>query len=390
MKLTLFALFITAFAIGTAEFVVAGLLPQISVDLVVDIPTAGLLITVYAMGVAIGGPLMTIATARLPRKTALLLLAGLFVSANLTCAVSGTYLLMMVGRLLGSFAHGAFSGIASVVAASLVPENKRASAVALISAGVTIANVLGVPGGTALGQSLGWRATFWAISAVGVLSTIAIALWVPRGGTGKAMDLGAEIRVLGRFKVLAGLLMCFLFTVGIFGLFTFIAPLLTTVSGIPSERIPFILVLFGFGATIGVLLSGKLADWRLDLSIGLIFATQAVIHLCFVLFASNAVAIYVLMFLLGCMGMAAVAPLKTFILNASRDAPSLASTLSSSSLNFGVAVGATICSAALVWGVSYAELPWLGVACSIAGLAVILFAVRRDTRAANLNTSLGL
>ena len=225
---------------------------------------------------------------------------------------------------------------------------------------------------------------------MGVLSTIAIALWVPRGGTGKAMDLGAEIRVLGRFKVLAGLLMCFLFTVGIFGLFTFIAPLLTTVSGIPSERIPLILVLFGLGATIGVLLSGKLADWRLDLSIGLIFATQAVIHLCFVLFASNAVAIYVLMFLLGCMGMAAVAPLKTFILNASRDAPSLASTLSSSSLNFGVAVGATICSAALVWGVGYAELPWLGVACSIAGLAVILFAVRRDTRAANLNTSLGL
>ena len=377
MKLTLFALFIAAFAIGTAEFVVAGLLPQISVDLDVDIPTAGLLITVYAMGVAIGGPLMTVASARLPRKTALLLLAVLFVIANLTCAISGTYFVMIAGRILGAFAHGAFSGIASVVAASLVPENKRASAVALVAAGVTIANVLGVPGGTALGQALGWRATFWAISAVGVLSTLAIALWVPGGGTGKAMDLRAEVRVLGRFKVLAGLLMCFLFTVGMFGLFTFIAPLLTTVSGIPSETIPLILLLFGLGATVGVLLSGRLADWRLDLSIGLIFATQALIHLSFVLFASNAVAIYVLMFLLGCVGMAAVAPLKTFILNASRDAPSLASTLSSSSLNFGVAVGATICSAALACGIGYAELPWLGVACSLAGLAVIVFAVRR-------------
>lgn len=379
MKLTLFALFITAFAIGTAEFVVAGLLPQVSADLEVDIPTAGLLITVYAMGVAIGGPLMTVATARLPRKTALLLLAALFVSANLACAMSGTYFVMIVGRLLGAFAHGAFSGIASVVAASLVTENKRASAVALVAAGVTIANVLGVPGGTALGQALGWRATFWAISAVGLLSTIAIALWVPGGGTGKAMDLRAEVRVLGRFKVLAGLLMCFLFTVGMFGLFTFIAPLLTTVSGIPTAGIPLILLLFGLGATVGVLLSGKLADWRLDLSIGLIFTAQAIIHLSFVLFASNAVAIYVLMFLLGCVGMAAVAPLKTFILNASRDAPSLASTLSSSSLNFGVAVGATICSAALAWGISYAQLPWLGVACSLAGLAVIMFAARRDT-----------
>jgi DHA1 family inner membrane transport protein len=379
MKLTLFALFITAFAIGTAEFVVAGLLPQVSADLEVDIPTAGLLITVYAMGVAIGGPLMTVATARLPRKTALLLLAALFVSANLACAMSGTYFVMIVGRLLGAFAHGAFSGIASVVAASLVTENKRASAVALVAAGVTIANVLGVPGGTALGQALGWRATFWAISAVGLLSTIAIALWVPGGGTGKAMDLRAEVRVLGRSKVLAGLLMCFLFTVGMFGLFTFIAPLLTTVSGIPTAGIPLILLLFGLGATVGVLLSGKLADWRLDLSIGLIFTAQSIIHLSFVLFASNAVAIYVLMFLLGCVGMAAVAPLKTFILNASRDAPSLASTLSSSSLNFGVAVGATICSAALAWGIGYAQLPWLGVACSLAGLAVIMFAARRDT-----------
>ena len=377
MKLTLFALFITAFAIGTAEFVVAGLLPQVSADLGVDIPTAGLLITVYAMGVAIGGPVMTVATARLPRKTALLLLAALFVCANLTCAVSGTYLVMTAGRVLGAFAHGAFSGIASVVAASLVPENKRASAVALVAAGVTIANVLGVPGGTALGQALGWRATFWAISAVGILSTIAIALWVPGGGTGKAMDLRAEVRVLGRFKVLAGLLMCFLFTVGMFGLFTFIAPLLTTVSGIPTEGIPLILLLFGLGATVGVLLSGRLADWRLDLSIGLIFATQAIIHLSFILFASNTIAIYVLMFLLGCVGMAAVAPLKTFILNASRDAPSLASTLSSSSLNFGVAVGATICAAALAWGIGYAELPWLGVACSLAGLAVIAIATRR-------------
>ena len=382
MKLTLFALFITAFAIGTAEFVVAGLLPQVSTDLGVDIPTAGLLITVYAMGVAIGGPLMTVATSRLPRKTALLMLAGLFVFANLACANSGTYYAMMAGRLMGAFAHGAFSGIASVVAASLVSENKRASAVALISAGITIANVLGVPGGTALGQAMGWRATFWAISAIGILSTISIAIWIPRGGAGKAMDLGAEIRVLGRFKVLAGLLMCFLFTVGMFGLFTFIAPLLTTVSGISVERIPFILLLFGLGATVGVLLSGRLADWRLDLSIGLIFATQALIHFSFVLFASNAIAIHVLMFLLGCVGMAAVAPLKTFILNASRDAPSLASTLSSSSLNLGVAVGATICSLALAWGIGYAELPWLGVACSLAGLAVIVFAVRRNTIAA--------
>lgn len=373
MKYPLFALFITAFAIGTAEFVVSGLLPEIAADLGVDIPTAGLLVTGYAMGVTVGGPIMTLATAKLTRKTALLVLAGLFVAANLACAVSVSYLATVMARMLGAFAHGAFYGIASVVAASLAPEGKRASAVALIGAGVTIANILGVPGGTALGQALGWRATFWAISLFGVMSALAIAFWVPSGGSGKAMDLRAEIRVLGRAKVLAGLLMCFLFTTGMFGLFTFIAPLLTTVSGIPSRSIPMILLLFGAGATLGVLLSGRLADWRLNLSIGLIFAAQAAIHLSFVLFASHAVATYVLMFLLGGVGMAAVAPLKTFVLNASRDAPSLASTFTSSALNFGVAVGATICSAALAQGVSYAELPWLGVACSVAGLAVVWF-----------------
>lgn len=374
MKLPLFALFITAFAIGTAEFVVSGLLPEVSSDLGVDIPTAGLLITGYAMGVAIGGPIMTLATARLSRKTALLALATLFVGANLACAISGSYFAMIIARIVGAFAHGAFYGIASVVAASLVPEGKRASAVALVGAGVTIANILGVPGGTALGQALGWRTTFWAISAVGVLSILAIAFWVPGEISGKKMDLRAEVRVLGRFKVLAGLLMCFLFTVGMFGLFTFIAPLLTTVSGIPSEQIPLILLLFGTGATLGVLLSGRLADWRLSLSVGFIFAAQAVIHLSFVMFASNATAVYFLMFILGGVGMAAVAPLKTFVLNASRDAPSLASTLTSSALNFGVAVGAVICSAALSWGVGYADLPWLGVACSLAGLGIIVIA----------------
>jgi MFS transporter, DHA1 family, inner membrane transport protein len=165
-----------------------------------------------------------------------------------------------------------------------------------------------------------------------------------------------------------------------FGLFTYIAPLLTTVSGISSEQIPLILLLFGIGATFGVLFSGRLADWRLNVSIGIIFAAQAVIHLSFVMFASNAIAVIFLMFLLGGVGMAAVAPLKTFVLNASLDAPSLASTLTSSALNFGVAVGAVLCSAALTMGIIYADLPWLGVACSLAGLGVIVFVTRRPLK----------
>jgi DHA1 family inner membrane transport protein len=378
MPFPLFALFITACAIGTTEFVVSGLLPQVSVDLGVDIPTAGLLVTGYAMGVVIGGPIMTVLTARLSRRTALLVLVVIFICANLFCALSTSFAATLAARIMSAFAHGAYFGIATVVATSLVADGRRASAIALIGAGVMTANILGVPGGTALGQALGWRATFWAISIAGVVAIAAMVLWLPAGGGGKSMDLRAEIRTLGRRQVLTGLFMLFLHGVGLFGLFTFIAPLLTTVSGFPVGEVPLLLLLFGIGALVGTILSGRLADWRLELSIGIVFIAQVLIYLLFGFLADNPVAMYILMVLLGIVGMAAAAPIRTLVLNAARDAPSLPATFSSSAFNLGVAVGATIASVALASGVSYAQLPWLGVTCSIAGLAVIT--LTRSTR----------
>jgi DHA1 family inner membrane transport protein len=378
MPFPLFALFITACAIGTTEFVVSGLLPQVSVDLGVDIPTAGLLVTGYAMGVVIGGPIMTVLTARLSRRTALLVLVVIFICANLFCALSTSFAATLAARIMSAFAHGAYFGIATVVATSLVADGRRASAIALIGAGVMTANILGVPGGTALGQALGWRATFWAMSIAGVVAIAAMVLWLPAGGGGKSMDLRAEIRTLGRRQVLTGLFMLFLHGVGLFGLFTFIAPLLTTVSGFPVGEVPLLLLLFGIGALVGTILSGRLADWRLELSIAIVFIAQVLIYLLFGFLADNPVAMYILMVLLGIVGMAAAAPIRTLVLNAARDAPSLPATFSSSAFNLGVAVGATIASVALASGVSYAQLPWLGVTCSIAGLAVIT--LTRSTR----------
>jgi DHA1 family inner membrane transport protein len=374
MPFPLFALFITACAIGTTEFVVSGLLPQVSVDLGVDIPTAGLLVTGYAMGVVIGGPIMTVLTARLSRRTALLVLVVIFICANLFCALSTSFAATLAARIMSAFAHGAYFGIATVVTTSLVADGRRASAIALIGAGVMTANILGVPGGTALGQALGWRATFWAISIAGVVAIAAMVLWLPAGGGGKSMDLRAEIRTLGRRQVLTGLFMLFLHGVGLFGLFTFIAPLLTTVSGFPPADVPLLLLLFGIGAIIGSLLSGRLADWRLELSIAIVFGAQVILYLLFGFLAGNPVAVYVLMVLLGVVGMAAAAPIRALVLNAARDAPSLAATFSSSAFNLGVAVGATIGSVALASGASYAQLPWLGVTCALAGLAIITLA----------------
>lgn len=374
MPFPLFALFITACAIGTAEFVVSGLLPQVSVDLGVDIPTAGLLVTGYAMGVVIGGPIMTVLTARLSRRTALLVLVSIFIGANLFCALSTSFAATLAARVISAFAHGAYFGIATVVATSLVADGRRASAIALIGAGVMTANILGVPGGTALGQAYGWRATFWAISIAGVIAIAAMLLWLPTGGGGKSMDLRDEIRTLGRRKVLTGLFMLFLHGTGLFGLFTFIAPLLTTVSGFPAGEVPLLLLLFGIGALVGTILSGRLADWRLELSIAMVFAAQVLLYLLFAFLAGSPVAVYILMVLLGIVGMAAAAPLRTFVLNAARDAPSLAATFSSSAFNLGVAVGATISSVALASGASFVQLPWLGVTCSLIGLATIAVA----------------
>jgi len=371
MPLPLLALLIAACAIGTTEFIISGLLPQVSVDLGVDIPTTGLLVTGYAMGVVIGGPIMTVLTARLRRRTALLALVAIFIAANVFCALSTSFAATLAARIMSAFAHGAFFGIATVVATGLVTDGRRASAIALIGVGVMTANILGVPGGTALGQSFGWRTTFWAISIAGVLAIAAMVFWLPAGGDGNAMDLRAEIRALGRRKVLTGLFMLFLHGVGLFGLFTFIAPLLTTVSGFPPAEVPLLLLLFGVGAIIGSLLSGRLADWRLELSIAIVFIAQVLLYLLFGFFAGNPVAMYFLMVLLGVVGMAAAAPIRAFILNGARDAPSLAATFSSSAFNLGVAVGATICSVALASGASYDQLPWLGVACSITGLAII-------------------
>ncbi|MCX7276697.1 MAG: MFS transporter, partial [Burkholderiales bacterium] len=179
MNLPLLALAVAAFGIGTTEFVIMGLLPDVAADLAVSIPSAGMLVSAYALGVAVGGPILAVATARLPRKTTLAWLMALFVLGNVGCALAPNYSWLMVARVITSFCHAAFFGIGAVVAASVVEPHKRAQAMSLMFAGLTLANVLGVPLGTLLGQHTGWRSTFWAVAVIGVLATLAVLRWVP-------------------------------------------------------------------------------------------------------------------------------------------------------------------------------------------------------------------
>src|SRR5690606_34767603 len=223
MPFALLVLALSAFAIGTTEFVIMGLLPDVARSLSVSIPSAGWLISGYALGVAIGAPIMAVATASLPRRRALLILMGIFIVGNVLCAVAGSYGFLMLARIVTSLCHGAFFGIGSVVAASLVAPNRKASAVALMFTGLTLANVLGVPLGTALGHLAGWQMPFWAVAVLGLLSLAGLFVAMPKQGNEEKTDLRAEIGQLRSAGLWVALSMTVLFAAAMFALFTYVA-----------------------------------------------------------------------------------------------------------------------------------------------------------------------
>lgn len=254
MPLPLIALFIAAFAFGTTEFVIAGVLPQVAEGLDVTVPTAGYLVSGYAIGIAVGGPVLTIATARVSRKTLLLALAIAFTIGQAACALAPDFASMLLLRFATALAHGVFFGVAMVVATSLVPEEQRGRAVALVLAGLTVSNIIGVPAGTAIGNIWGWRSTFWAMFILGLAALAAMIVLLPRR-TGAARPTGimSEVRVLGRQQVWSSLIMMLMLMLGQFVPFTYIAPTLTEVTGLAEEFVPWVLLLVGVGSTIGVL-----------------------------------------------------------------------------------------------------------------------------------------
>ena len=263
MPLPLLALAVAAFGIGTTEFVIMGLLPDVARDLAVSIPAAGMLVSAYALGVTIGAPIVAIAVANMPRKKALMSLIGVFIVGNLLCAIAPDYAVLMAARIVTAFCHGAFFGIGSVVAAGLVAPNRRAQAIALMFTGLTLANVLGVPLGTALGQAVGWRATFWAVTGIGVLAAAALAVCLPAKIEMQKASLVREFSVLKNPQVLMVLGISVLASASLFSTFTYITPILEDVTGFTPHAVTLVLLLFGLGLTVGSTLGGKLADWRL-------------------------------------------------------------------------------------------------------------------------------
>lgn len=387
MPLAVYALTAGAFGIGTTEFVIMGLLLQVAADLQVTLPMAGLLISGYALGVFAGAPLLTLASRRLPRKTVLVALMGVFTVGNLACALAPDYATLMVARVVTSLAHGTFFGVGAVVATGLVAAERRASAISVMFTGLTVATLLGVPAGAWLGLQHGWRATFWAVAAIGVAATLVIAALVPADrGAGDAGDLRGELRAVARGPVLLGLSMTVLGFGGMFAVYTYIQPLLTRVAGFADAAVSPVLLVFGVGMIAGNLAGGRLADRGVARALvaTLLALAAAMVLMAFALHARWAMVPAT--GLLGAAAFATVAPLQLWVLQRAAGAQALASSLNIGAFNLGNAFGAWLGGAVIARGFGLETLPWVGAAVPLAAAALAWLAIRgertRDATAA--------
>lgn len=382
MPLALLALAISAFAIGTTEFIVTGLLPQIAGDLAVDIPTAGLLVTGYALGVAIGAPLITAGVTRLRRKPVLLGLMGLFILGNALSALAPTYALMMGGRIVASLCHGAFFGVGSIVAAGLVAPQRRAAAIAMMLTGLTVANVLGVPLGTAVGQAFGWRVTFWVVALLGVVSAVGILALVPNGPADPTASLRAELAAFRRPQVWLALGMTALGFGGVFASFTYVAPMMTELAGYPAGAITWLVLLFGLGLVGGNFVGARAADRALMPSLIVLLALLAAVLATFTITVHQPVAAAVTLFLVGFLAFAAAPGFQSRAIDAAGSAGTLASAANIAAFNLGNAIGAWLGGLVITAGLGLAAPNLAAAAMAAGGLVIAVVSVVLDHRTA--------
>jgi DHA1 family inner membrane transport protein len=384
MKLNppLLALAAGAFGIGVTEFAPMGLLPVIATDLGVSIPTAGLLISAYALGVMLGAPLMTLTTGRMPRRALLIGLAAIFTVGNLLSAISTDYAMLLIARVITSLNHGAFFGVGSIVAAGLVPPNRQAGAVAAMFMGLTIANVVGVPLATWAGDALGWRASFWGIAAIGVGVMAALRLTLPQLSAPTGGNIAAELRVLSRGSVLAALALTVIGSSAMFTVFTYIAPILREQTHASLGFVTAMLVTYGLGLTLGNWLGGKFADKSVDRTLILTLASLSAILVAFAVAMPFAVPTSILVFLWGIASFALVPPLQVRVMGAAGDAPNLASAMNIGAFNLGNAIGAAVGGAVIAGGLGYPAVSLAGAVASGLGLLLVLFLSRKRTAVA--------
>lgn len=379
----LFALAIGAFGIGTTEFTPMGLLPVIAEGVDVSIPSAGMLVTAYAVGVMLGAPLMTLLFSRFGKRGALISLMAIFTLGNLLSAMAPDYATLLASRLVTSLNHGAFFGLGAVVAASVVPKDKQASAVAAMFMGLTIANIGGVPAATWVGQQVGWRVAFAGTAALGLIAMAALWLALPRGERGSVPDVRRELAVIARPSVLLAMATTVVGAGAMFTLYTYVAPVLAELTGASDAFVTLALVLIGVGFTLGNSLGGRLADWSLDGSTRIFLAALAVIMLLLPLALTNHVAAALGLLVWGVATFGLVPPLQMRVMEAAAEAPGLASSINVGAFNLGNALGAALGGGVISLGLGYVAVPVAGGL--LAALGLLLVWLGRAGKVAEVN-----
>ncbi|WP_395504465.1 MFS transporter [Ectopseudomonas hydrolytica] len=368
----LVALAIGAFGIGVTEFAPMGMLPGIASDLGVSIPAAGLLVSAYALGVLLGAPLMTLTTDRIPRRYLLIGLMGIFTWGNLMSALATDYYSLLIARVVTSLNHGAFFGVGSIVAASVVAPDKRAGAVAAMFMGLTLATIGGVPLATWFGEVFGWRTSFAGITGLGVLAMLALWFALPNVPLPKSDGVLAEIRVLGRGPVLAALALTVIGSSAMFTVFTYIAPILSSETQASTAFITAMLVLYGIGLTLGNVWGGKAADRSVDRTLIVSLSALILVLLAFTVLMRWPLPAALAILIWGIASFAIVPPLQMRVMEAAKAAPNLASAVNIGAFNLGNAIGAALGGAVIKAGLGYPAISLAGAAMAGLGLLMVL------------------
>ena len=373
------ALAIGGLAIGTAEFAAMGVLPEISRDLSVSVPQAGHLISAYALGVVVGAPAITILLAKMQRKTLLIGLMLLYAIANFATTIFHSYAAVFISRFVAGLPHGAYFGVASLVAAAMVPPSRRGEAIGKVIMGLSVANVLGVPAATWLGETFGWRSTFAAVAIIALLCAVMIFVFVPQVRSEKAVSARTELGAFRQPQVWLTLLAAGIGFGGVFAVYSYITPLLTEVTHLPLTRVPLMLSVLGIGMVVGSVVCGKLADrWLKQTMIGM-YAFAAVVLTALALLAHSLPAMVVLLFLIGVSTMVTVS-FQARLMDVAGDAQSLAAALNHSAFNIANALGAWLGGVTIAAGYGWTSTGWVGLALSVIGIAVLLWSFALDRK----------
>ncbi|GAB3538836.1 MFS transporter [Arthrobacter tecti] len=382
LVLAILALAVGGFGIGTTEFAIMGLLPDMAADVGVDNPTAGHIISAYAVGVVVGAPLFSTLGAKLPHKRLALGLMALFTVGNLSSYIADEYGWLLLSRFISGLPHGAFFGVAAVIAASLSAPTRRAQAVAMVMMGLSVANVIGVPFATWLGQEFGWRTMFILVGVIGVLTLLMVARFVPHQNVREGASISRELGALKRGQVWMTLLIGTVGFGGFFAVYTYITPTMTEVAGVPKDLMPIVVALYGLGMVAGNIVGGRLADISV---LGTIYWVMGAISACLLVFALAvqwAPTALLFVFLVGAIGSSLIPSLQVRLMDVSPDAPSLASSMNHAALNTANALGALLGGAVIALGWGYTAPALVGAVLAAFGLGVALLSGRMERTAA--------